>query len=313
MRTCAGSLKGDRRGFTLAEVLIVVAIIAVLVSIGVVVLLNQLEKARQAVDLTNMRMAYGAAQIEWMTNGDHSNTLYYYNGNNVVTDNSHISGYGNSSKDASTFSGSLPVKVQGIPKRDGFPAYIKIKMNDDGVESMTWGGAYSGQNIQNESNFQNTSYNDRLKKDILLLDSLQDEVRNMTLGDLQKLLIDPKTGDYKAEYKSLIANASNYGGVCLALADGRITKEGSVKSSDIYFEDLFKSTGFDTNNDYIINSVKDGTNDRTNRIWVALNISENELKRGTDKNKLLSKAFTYVKSGGASTPEQLRADNRKNK
>lgn len=46
------------KGFTLAELLIVVAIIAVLVSIAVPVFSNQLEKSREAVDLSNARAAY---------------------------------------------------------------------------------------------------------------------------------------------------------------------------------------------------------------------------------------------------------------
>ena len=43
------------KGFTLMEMLIVVAIIAVLVAIAIPVLNNKLEKARQAVDMANAR------------------------------------------------------------------------------------------------------------------------------------------------------------------------------------------------------------------------------------------------------------------
>lgn len=43
------------RGFTLMEMLIVVAIIAVLVAIAIPVLSNNLEKSRQAVDMANAR------------------------------------------------------------------------------------------------------------------------------------------------------------------------------------------------------------------------------------------------------------------
>jgi len=49
-------------GFTLAEMLIVVAIIGVLVSIITISLSNYLEKSREAVDMANIRQAYSLLQ-----------------------------------------------------------------------------------------------------------------------------------------------------------------------------------------------------------------------------------------------------------
>lgn len=48
----------NKKGFTLAELLIVVAIIAVLVAISIPIFSSQLEKAREATDLANVRSAY---------------------------------------------------------------------------------------------------------------------------------------------------------------------------------------------------------------------------------------------------------------
>lgn len=48
----------NKKGFTLMEMLIVVAIIAVLVAIAIPVFTNQLEKAREATDAANIRSAY---------------------------------------------------------------------------------------------------------------------------------------------------------------------------------------------------------------------------------------------------------------
>ena len=50
--------KTNKKGFTLAELLVVVAIIAVLVAIAIPIFTSQLEKAREAVDAANIRAAY---------------------------------------------------------------------------------------------------------------------------------------------------------------------------------------------------------------------------------------------------------------
>jgi len=51
----------NKNGFTLAELLIVVAIIAVLVAISIPIFNKQLEKAREAYDIYTMRQAASAA------------------------------------------------------------------------------------------------------------------------------------------------------------------------------------------------------------------------------------------------------------
>lgn len=58
----------NREGFTLAELLIVVAIIAVLVAISIPIFNSQMEKAREATDMANIRAAYAEASAELLTN-----------------------------------------------------------------------------------------------------------------------------------------------------------------------------------------------------------------------------------------------------
>ena len=55
-------LKSDR-GFTLAELLIVVAIIGVLVAIAIPIFTSQLERSREAVDLSDVRSAYAEVMM----------------------------------------------------------------------------------------------------------------------------------------------------------------------------------------------------------------------------------------------------------
>ena len=57
-------------GFTLAELLIVVAIIAVLVAISIPILTIQLEKSREAVDMSSFRSAYAEAAAEALSVND---------------------------------------------------------------------------------------------------------------------------------------------------------------------------------------------------------------------------------------------------
>ena len=55
--------KNNNKGFTLAELLIVVAIIAVLVAIAIPIFNSQLEKAREATDIANVRDIYAEVAV----------------------------------------------------------------------------------------------------------------------------------------------------------------------------------------------------------------------------------------------------------
>lgn len=54
------------RGFTLAELLIVVAIIGVLVAISIPIFSSQLHKARVATDIANLRIFYAELQVNYL-------------------------------------------------------------------------------------------------------------------------------------------------------------------------------------------------------------------------------------------------------
>lgn len=57
----------NKKGFTLAELLIVVAIIGVLVAVSIPIFTSQLEKSKEATDLANIRAAYAEAASEAIT------------------------------------------------------------------------------------------------------------------------------------------------------------------------------------------------------------------------------------------------------
>lgn len=57
-------MKQNKNGFTLMEMLIVIAIIAVLIAVAIPVFASQLEKAREATDLANVRSAYAKVSTE---------------------------------------------------------------------------------------------------------------------------------------------------------------------------------------------------------------------------------------------------------
>ena len=57
-------MKQNRNGFTLMEMLIVIALIAVLVAIAIPTIASQLERPREAADLANVRAAYAQVSAE---------------------------------------------------------------------------------------------------------------------------------------------------------------------------------------------------------------------------------------------------------
>ena len=59
--------KNNKKGFTLAELLIVVAIIGILVAIAIPVFTAQLNKAKEGTDVANARSLYAQLQADIIT------------------------------------------------------------------------------------------------------------------------------------------------------------------------------------------------------------------------------------------------------
>ena len=102
----------NKKGFTLMELLIVVAIIAVLVAIAIPTFTSSLNKAKAGVDLANIRSGYANAQVLAITEG--KATTYYLNKDGSVTETAAANKYetAGSSKNApadSTVGGKFAV------------------------------------------------------------------------------------------------------------------------------------------------------------------------------------------------------------
>ena len=113
-------MKNNRKGFTLAELLIVVAIIAVLVAIAIPVFTTQLEKSREGTDAANIRSAYAeviaealgqngtdaavtrTVTLKQQQDGWQTNPAPELAGNGLITGGSHVD-----------------AQVEGAPKKGG--------------------------------------------------------------------------------------------------------------------------------------------------------------------------------------------------
>lgn len=62
--------KSNKKGFTIMEMLIVVAIIAILAAIVIPTFSSALTKAREATDVANIRAAYAEMQVKILTDGE---------------------------------------------------------------------------------------------------------------------------------------------------------------------------------------------------------------------------------------------------
>ena len=67
MKGLIKKVRENKKGFTLAELLVVVAIVGILVAISIPVFTAQLSKARKATNQANLRAAKAAAVAEYMT------------------------------------------------------------------------------------------------------------------------------------------------------------------------------------------------------------------------------------------------------
>ena len=126
------------KGFTLAELLIVVAIIAVLVAIGIPIFTSQLEKSREAVDLSDVRSAYAEVMMAAIT-GD--TTAYYTKDANQTIYNSQKNVYTITvtplKQKQSGWQTAEPITIGGVSSKAGEP-YWKGQPGPNGYCIVTY-------------------------------------------------------------------------------------------------------------------------------------------------------------------------------
>ena len=122
-------MRKNNKGFTLAELLIVVAIVAVLVAIAIPIFTNQLEKSREATDIANVRSAYANVMAKYLTDADNGYSM-------SVTAKQTIAGWQGDS-------GTLLTQIDGVEKTISFSAVtngsqylVKIE-NSGGTANVT--------------------------------------------------------------------------------------------------------------------------------------------------------------------------------
>lgn len=119
--------KLNKKGFTLAELLVVVAIIGVLVAISIPIFTSQLEKSRDAVTLANLRSAYAEAQASYLTETAANDNVTITSNKGVVTkiEVKNVQAKGTVAKGVSDCS-DLPFTATGLTNMDNTPGNYTV-------------------------------------------------------------------------------------------------------------------------------------------------------------------------------------------
>ena len=128
------AIVNNHKGFTLAELLIVVAIITVLIVVAIPIFVKQLEKSREASDLANVRSAYAKVMTS-VIEGDTSEMVSVelsQRESDWLNDPVTIGSITHYKKDGDTFN------WKGIPGNKGT---CVVSYNEDTGILFTWSGA----------------------------------------------------------------------------------------------------------------------------------------------------------------------------
>lgn len=128
--------KRGNKGFTLMEMLIVVAIIAVLIAIAIPIFTSQLENSREATDAANIRSSYAEVVAAALTDPDNNHEA-------TVTKVQQTAGWSNSAVAGGTIGGKAVSEIDGGGSGEVKITYtastgvIKIGLVDASTSTLT--------------------------------------------------------------------------------------------------------------------------------------------------------------------------------
>lgn len=125
----------NKKGFTLMEMLIVVAIIAVLIAVAIPTFSSALNKAKAGTDLANIRSGYASAQIEAMTKNVAGTKYYLQADGSVATTTTNAYACKGSSTNADT-SATVGGKAAPTWNKDQYMTYT-VGTDTDGSITVT--------------------------------------------------------------------------------------------------------------------------------------------------------------------------------
>ena len=300
--------KAGVRGFTLMEMLIVIAIVAVLVTIAIPVFIGQVDNAKVAVDQSNVRSAKSVASSEFMLGDLEGDSTWYYDASTseLREDSTGIAGYGQYTSDDKTDE----IGATGTPNSDGTANMLRVTISKTGAISMAWvsgGLSYKGLGVTNAEQLNSLSPEERVELDTILVDSLEAKLRSMTYGEILEMAqaagLPTGNNGRNTAYKLALSTIMN--------SDGSVSTNPAQNT--IYASDLFSSIGYDmdrtASEQYLMTSMQG----YYTTIWVDVGTALSQSTSDDVKNQLADSAFVYVKGGTNGVGATFEYDYRKNR